>query len=208
MATSERDPRSGSVEALRERARTFDVGESVAIGAGAMIATYVLTLLLVVLTADAIDLGAGPLLTYVGFLTYSAHHVPAVGESVSIMALDQASISTAKFAAYSAIPMVVSLCAGGVATLRSGRRDGAPEDALFAALSVAAGYATVSTFGSLLVTSTTTGGTAVSVDTVQAALYGLAYPLGFGLLAAAILQFARYLTVRVDTDGEPRESSE
>ncbi|MFB6162058.1 MAG: hypothetical protein ABEJ86_01265 [Halococcoides sp.] len=199
MATSETSPVVAAVEVLRERARTFDVQESLLIGAGAMVGAYVLTLAVVVLTAESIDLSIGRLLTYVGFLVYSAHHVPAVGEDVSIQALDQADISTLKFAAYTSIPMAMSLIAGGIATFRNGRRDGAPEDALFAAISVAGGYAAVSVMGSLLIRSTTTTGIEVGVDTLQAGVYGVAYPLGFGLLAAAILQFARYLTVRIDT---------
>jgi hypothetical protein len=186
---------------VADRLGGLDWPRLLALGPAAFVAGYVVTVLVVVLGPSSVSGDPADVLLLLVFLFYSAHNVPLAVDGVGqIDWLAQAGSGATPppavpVAVFYAIPILVLL--GGGAVLAR-RLDGVDDPVRVGAAvgALAASYAVVAVAGTVLFReSSVFGGTARLVP-VDAAVYGLAYPLAFATIGAVVTVLLGHLRGR------------
>jgi hypothetical protein len=181
-------------EAVQERLRETNWLAMVGLGAGAFVVGLVVTAALIVLVGSSPTGGLRGAAILIGFTFYAANlvRIDLGGAQVDFFA--GITETTVPLVVYYAVPMVVLLAAGVVATQLSTRRSVDPIALAFNVVGIAIGYVIVAIIGTfVLVAETVTGGQASPV-VADAFLYGFVYPLVFATIGAGLGTAGRYLS--------------
>lgn len=163
-----------------------------AVGIMTFVTGYIVTALVISIGPSQTSGGLVGLIMLFAFIFYSAHLVPASLSGGG--QIDQLTVSASPatpepaipVVVFYAIPMVLLIAAGVVAThlYTTDRLD--PVEVLSGVLVLAVGYAAMATLGTFIVQTTTTDGQLASPDGVLAIGFGLLYPLVFGSIGAGL----------------------
>lgn len=165
----------------------ISIGSGAAYGAGAFVASYLLTLVLVVVGED-VDALDQDLLDAVGWIFYNSQFVDvtaeAAGESISFNLLSDGGLFGAALElpsiVYRLVPILVLVGAGFFIAKQVGART--TQEGAMAGASIAIGYFTLALLGTF-VFSVSEGGASIGPDLVTGALIaGIAYPAIFGAI--------------------------
>lgn len=188
-----------AAERVADRLQGLPWPALVVAGVGAFLAGYLLTVLLTIVGPSSVRGGVVGILTLLAFVFYSAHGVPVeVGGRERVDLLTRtASASTPEPAVpvivFYAIPVVVLLAVALVVTVRVVDRSEDPVRVGAAVLGFAVSYGLAAIAGTLVFTTESVFGGSARLVLRDAALFGFAYPLVFGGVAAGLTGVVAYL---------------
>lgn len=192
------------VGTVGDRIEAFRWPAAVGIGAGAFLLGYLLTVAVVYVGPSETSGGLWGVLTSIAFVFYSAHNVPVLVPDLGyvnwlqFVARPGPPEPSVPPAVFYLLPFAVVLGAGGMTARNYGDRAGEPIDAVLAGIGIAAGYWVLAVLGTFVFRTQSAFGVTSRLHLPDAALYGFVYPLVVGLLAAALVQFARYLRAEAE----------
>ncbi len=161
----------------------------VAAGAGAFLAGYVLTILVVVLGPSSTAGGVWGVLVLLAYVFYGAHNVSIdAGEVGRVNMIQEAARggTSVPVVVFYALPILVLLVTAVLVTTRfADRRD--PVQSVGTVFGIAGGYALVAAAGTVVFTSNTIFGESARPVLTEAVAFGLVYPVVFGTLGAALV---------------------
>ncbi len=179
------DPTAGPVT---ERLATVGWPGVVAAGAGAFLAGYLVTVLVVVLGPSSTTGGWG-VLVLLAFVFYSAHNVAVEAENLGrVDMLEQSARdgTAVPLVVFYAIPILVLLVTAALVTTRyTEQRD--PVQSVGAIAGLTGGYALLAAAGTLVFTSQTIFGAPARLVLGEAVAFGVVYPVVFGTIGAALV---------------------
>lgn len=167
-------------------------------GAGAFLVGYALTVLVVVLGPGETTGGVWGVLVLLAFVFYSAHNVPVDASGLGqIDWLETAASSTTPdpsipLVVYYAIPILVLVGTSILVTSRCTDRELNPVQSIVAVLGMAGAYALLAVAGTFVFTSRTIFNTPAQLVLTDALIFGVAYPLVFGTIGAAVVGIVSY----------------
>jgi|GEM_PF-1784117 len=178
---------SDVAEEVEERLRETNWLAAFVLGAGAFVVGLLLTAILVVGVGESPQGGLQGVVLLVGFAFYAANLVRIdIGDGILVDFFAGVSNTSVPLEVYYAVPMVVLLAAGFLVVDRYATRSVDPIGTAMQVAGIAVGYLAVALLGTFVfVTPTVTGGSASLVVT-DVLLFGLAFPLVFATLGAAI----------------------
>lgn len=180
------DPVDGPVT---DRLATVGWPGVVAAGAGAFLAGYLLTVLVVVLGPSSTAGGVWGVLVLLAFVFYSAHNVAVEAENLGrVDMLEQSARdgTAVPVVVFYAIPILVLLVTAALVTARyTEPRD--PIQSVGAIAGLTGGYALLSAAGTVVFTSQTVIGAPARLVLGEAVAFGVVYPVVFGTIGAALV---------------------
>jgi hypothetical protein len=166
----------------------------VSLGIVSFVLGMIFTGLLIVLFGRQPGGGLYGIFLLVGFTFYAGHLVNLVTESgVQFGFFGGVEGTAVPLEAYYAVPIIVLLGAGVLATHRLATRAVDPLQIGLHVAGIALGYALMAVLGSFTLVTENVMGETVTVATEQALLYGLLFPLIFATLGAAFESARRYI---------------